>query len=204
MDGCKIETSITKEEVALLPVEEFRGRVIEIYTVRDAERAVLYLSQFKKLGFDTETKPSFTKGKSHKVALMQISTDEACFLFRLNRIGIPPVLLALLTNTNILKIGLSLKDDFGALRKRARFEPGGFVDLQNYVKEFGIQDASLQKIYALLFHKRISKGQRLTNWEAEILTEPQKRYASLDAWSCLKIYEKLQEKKEHDRLSSFK
>ena len=60
-------------------------------------------------------------------------------------------------------------------------------DQQTTEKETG-HEASLQKIYAILFEKKISKGQRLTNWDAEILTEPQKKYAALDAWSCLKIY----------------
>ena len=85
-------------------------------------------------------------------------------------------------------MGLSLRDDFGAIRKRSAIDPGNFIDLQDFVKPFGIQEASLQKIYAILFSKKISKGQRLTNWEAENLTEPQQRYAALDAWACLKIY----------------
>ena len=123
------------------------------------------------------------------MSLIQISTEDTCFLFRLNYLkGIPASLLNFLNSEETIKVGLSLRDDFGAIRKRSALNPGNFIDLQDFVKPFGIQEASLQKIYAILFSKKISKGQRLTNWEATHLTEPQQRYAALDAWACLKIY----------------
>lgn len=187
--------SITKDEITLLPVEEFKGRVIVINTKKDAGHAIEYLSKYSKVGFDTETRPSFKKGQRFKIALMQIATEEVCFLFRLNRIGIPKVLEDFLSDSSILKIGLSLRDDFGAIKKRTDIEPCNFIDLQNYVKQFGIEDASLQKIYAILFKKKISKGQRLTNWEADTLSESQKKYAALDAWACLNIYNLLNQSK---------
>lgn len=180
--------SITKEEIASLTVEEFKGRIITILTPEDAAKAVDYLLQFPEVGFDTETRPSFQKGQRYKIALMQIATEDACFLFRLNHIGFPPSLEMFLKNDDTLKIGLSLRDDFGAIRKRTAIEPANFLDLQDFVGQFGIEDASLQKIYAILFQKKISKGQRLSNWEADILSESQKKYAALDAWACLKIY----------------
>ncbi|MDH6358677.1 3'-5' exonuclease [Parabacteroides sp. PF5-9] len=180
--------TITKEEISLLPIEEFTGRVIIITNSGDAEKAVNYLSQYDRLGFDTETRPSFKKGQRYKVSLMQIATEDTCFLFRLNHIGIPESLEGLLKSEKILKIGLSLRDDFGAIRKRTNVQPASFLDLQGYVGQFGIGEASLQKIYAILFGKKISKGQRLTNWEADALTESQQKYAALDAWACLQIY----------------
>ena len=184
---------ITKEAISELPLEEFTGRIIVIDTLRDVEKAVGYLSEFQSVGFDTETRPSFKKGQRYKISLMQISTDEACFLFRLYRIGIPEALEEFLANEKVLKIGLSLRDDFGAMRKRTDIQPANFLDLQNYVGQFGIEDASLQKIYAILFNKKISKGQRLSNWEADVLSDAQKKYAALDAWACLKIYNQLKQ-----------
>lgn len=192
--------SITKEQIALLPVEEFKGRVIVIETKKDAGRAVEYLSKCPEVGFDTETRPSFKKGQRFKIALMQISTEDVCFLFRLNKIGVPNVLEDFLSDDNILKIGLSLRDDFGAIKKRSDIEPHNFLDLQNHVKDFGIEDASLQKIYAILFNKKISKGQRLTNWEADKLSDSQQKYAALDAWACLKIYNKLKQDKQKNEV----
>ena len=185
--------SITKEAISELPIEEFSGRIIVIDTLADAEKAISYLSEFQTVGFDTETRPSFKKGQRFKISLMQIATDEACFLFRLNRIDIPEILEDFLANEAVLKIGLSLRDDFGAIRRRKNVEPANFLDLQTFVKQYGIEDASLQKIYAILFNKKISKGQRLSNWEADVLSEAQKKYAALDAWACLKIYNQLKQ-----------
>ena len=170
------------------PPEEFLGRIITIDTLQDAEKAVSYLNRFQEVGFDTETRPSFKKGMHYKISLMQIATDEACFLFRLNRIGIPEVLEQFLANEAVMKIGLSLRDDFNSMRKRTDIAPMNFVDLQHFVGQFGIEDASLQKIYGILFQKKISKGQRLSNWEADVLTEAQKKYAALDDWACLRLY----------------
>lgn len=183
--------SITKEAIAQLPVEEFTGRIFVIDTLKEAEKTVDYLSGFQMVGFDTETRPSFKKGQRYKISLMQISTEDTCFLFRLNRIDIPDPLEDFLANPDVLKIGLSLHDDFGAMHKRKEVQPANFLDLQSFVKPFGIEDASLQKIYAILFGKKISKGQRLTNWEADILSDSQKKYAALDAWACLQIYNQL-------------
>ena len=182
---------ISKEDVALLEKDFFEGRIIVIQSIEEAKKAVAYLSEFKVVGIDTESKPSFKKGRQNKIALLQISTDECCFLFRLNIMGFSPELAAFLENKNITKVGLSLKDDFMMLRGISAFTPKGFVDIQSIIDNYGIGEKSLQKIYAILFGKKISKSQRLSNWEADVLTDAQKRYASTDAWATLKIYEKL-------------
>ncbi|MDL2241849.1 3'-5' exonuclease domain-containing protein 2 [Bacteroidales bacterium OttesenSCG-928-L03] len=183
--------SITKEEIAQFEIEEFTGNIILINTLNEAEKAIEHLFGCEILGFDTETRPAFKKGTSHEVALIQLATNETCFLFRLNKIGFPPSLIRLLSDPGILKIGLSLHDDFMTIRRKHPFEPAGFIDLQKLMPEYGIDDTSLQKIYALMFEKKISKSQRLSNWEADELSEAQKKYAALDAWACLKIYKHL-------------
>lgn len=183
--------TITKEELSKLETETFEGKIIVVNNEDEAQKACEYLLQFDAIGFDTETKPAFKKGVSHKIALMQLSTEDTCFLFRLNVIGLPDCLADILTNSSIKKIGLSLKDDFSAIHKRNPLKPINFIDLQSFVKEYNIEDNGLQRIYGILFGKRISKGQRLTNWEAETLSESQRHYAALDAWACLMIYKKL-------------
>ncbi len=122
------------------------------------------------------------------MALLQLSTEEVCFLFRLNRIGFPAAVQQFFESEAVLKVGLSLRDDFNALNQRAKFEPRNVVDIQNIAPKFGIQDLSLQKIYANLFGCNISKSQRLTNWEADTLTDRQKVYAATDAWVCVRMY----------------
>lgn len=182
---------ISKEEIRELPVETFEGEIIVIDRVEDVANAVDYLKQFEVIGFDTETKPVFKKNVSHKVALMQLSTMDKCFLFRLNRIKYPDELDELICSKDVVKVGLSLQDDFAALRKRSDCSPLNFRDLQNIVQDYGIKDLSLQKIYAILFNKKISKNQRLSNWEADTLKDSQQMYAAIDAWACLKIYNHL-------------
>lgn len=182
---------ISKEKINELPIEIFEGEIIVIDKVEDVASAVDYLKQFEVIGFDTETKPVFKKNVWHKVALMQLSTMDKCFLFRLNRIQYPDELDDLICSKDVMKIGLSLRDDFAALRKRTDCPPLNFRDLQDIVHDYGIKDLSLQKIYAILFEKKISKNQRLSNWEAKTLKQSQKMYAAIDAWACLKIYNHL-------------
>jgi len=193
----RIKNTVSKKEIASLVKEEFPGRIYVIYTEGDADKAVDYLNRQQIVGVDTETRPSFRRGMTHKVALLQISTLDTCFLFRLNRIGMPPSLQKFLMN-DVMKIGLSLKDDFMMLQKRKNLhaEEGNWIELQEYVGRFGIEDQSLQKIYANLFGKKISKSQRLSNWEAETLSEAQMQYAAMDAWACVRIYNLLEELEE--------
>lgn len=181
-----------KALLASLPRVLFDGRIEVIVSERDAERAVKFLMKQPILGFDTETRPSFSRGKMNKVALLQVSTNDVCFLFRLNRIDIPQCLVRLLEDKKITKVGLSWHDDLRALNGRKSFRAGTFVELQDMAGQMGIVDISLQKLYANIFGQKISKGQRLTNWEADDLTEAQKKYAATDAWACIRLYEEMQ------------
>ena len=197
-----VRRSINKDELKELPKTVFPGRIHVIQSEAETEKAVAYLQSQPILGIDSETRPSFTKGQSHKVALLQISSDECCFLFRLNMTGLTQPLVDLLENPAVIKVGLSLKDDFMMLHKRAPFTQQSCIELQDYVRQFGIQDKSLQKIYAILFKEKISKSQRLSNWEADVLSDGQKQYAATDAWACLNIYNLLQELKEKGALQT--
>ena len=194
MSKIQIKNTIDKAEIAGMTKVEFPGRIFVIYTEAEADKAIAFLKNQPIVGVDTETRPSFKRGMSHKVALMQISTEDTCFLFRLNRIGMPASLQEFL-QSDTMKVGLSLKDDFQVIRRRkyVHAEEGNWIELQDYVARFGIEDRSLQKIYANLFGQKISKSQRLSNWEAETLSESQQQYAAIDAWACVKIYNCLSE-----------
>lgn len=189
-----LRNKIDKKKVAELPKVAFPGRIFVIYTEGEARKAVDYLNAHTIVGVDTETRPSFRKGTTNKVALLQVSTHDTCFLFRLNSLGLPDFLEDFLLN-DVLKVGLSLKDDFAMLRRRNQkdLRVGNWIELQEYVPKFGIEEMSLQKIYALLFGEKISKSQRLSNWEAETLSEAQQIYAATDAWACVRIYEYLED-----------
>ncbi len=187
--------TISKEELSELPVEVYSGRIHVVNTAEQAEQAVEVLSQHNRLGFDTETKPSFVRGQHHKMALIQLATDTEAYLFRLNVMKtIPECLISLFQDETILKIGLALQNDLPGLAQRGE-SLKGFIDIQKIAPQHGIQELSLQKIYAILFGKRISKSQRVSNWSATELTEAQKAYAAIDAWACLRIYNLLNDLK---------
>ena len=181
----------SKQEIADLPLAEFGGRIVVVFSEGEAERAVDFLLTQPFLGIDTETRPSFRRGKLNQVSLLQVATDEICFLFRLNMMGITPAIVRLLENTEVPMIGLSLKDDIVSLKRRQNFTPGRFIDLQKMVGQLGIEDMSLQKLYANFFGQKISKRQQLTNWDADVLSDRQKRYAATDAWACIQMYREI-------------
>jgi len=186
-----IYSNFDKKQIADLPRALFEGRIVVILTESEAKKAVDYLLSQPIIGVDTETRPSFKRGQMHKVALLQVSSHEVCFLFRLNQLGLSPSVKRLLEDTTVPKIGLSWHDDLNMLHKSGDFEPGSFIDLQDHVREIGVADLSLQKLYANFFGQRISKRERLTNWEADILSDKQKQYAATDAWACIMLYEEL-------------
>lgn len=183
-----LKTKITKEEVNLMPVVIFEGKITLVDDLSIVHSTIEELRNSKVVGIDTETKPAFIRGTHHKVSLVQISTLDHCFLFRLNKIDFPTELADFLADDSVRKIGLSLRDDLSGLNKHHNFKPANFVDIQTIAQSYGILELSLQKIYAILFEKKISKSQRLTNWENPELTELQQRYAATDAWASLQIY----------------
>ena len=196
-----IYKKFNKAIINTLPLIRFEGKIITVISESEASRAVDFLLSQPILGIDTETKPTFKRGVIHQVALLQVATHDLCFLFRLNYLGLSPSVVRLLMDRTVPKVGLSLHDDLHMLHKRGEFQAGSFIDLQNVVKEIGIEDMSLQKLYANLFGMRISKAQQLSNWQADVLSEKQKVYAATDAWACIVIYEelmRLNESKDYD------
>ncbi len=177
--------------ISSLPKDVFGGRIVVIMTEGETRKAVDYLLEQDILGIDTETRPSFKKGHQNRVALLQVSTPNICFLFRLNRTQITQDIVRLLEDQTVLKVGLSLHDDIISLQRRRHFVPGYFFDIQEHVAEIGIEDRSLQKLYANLFGRKISKSQQLSNWEADVLSDAQKKYAATDAWACIKLFNEL-------------
>ena len=183
--------SIEKQTVNQMPHVTFMGQIHVIDAISQVKSAVTALRSASIVGFDTETRPCFHRGERHNVALLQLATDEHAFLFRLNKTGIPTPLKQFLEDKNHIKVGLSTPDDFHQLTRCCDIHPAGFIELQELVTRYQITDMSLQKIYAILFQQKISKAQRLSNWEAESLTDAQKLYAATDAWACLQLYKEM-------------
>ena len=183
---------ITKEEINALPLDAFKGKINIINTQKQLMTIIPKLKKQNILGFDTETRPVFKKNIYREVALLQLSTENEAYLFRLNKIGLPAELAQILSDPDIIKSGVALRDDLKELRHRRDFEPAGFIELQTYVNKFGIEDAGLRKLVANILGFRISKSEQLSNWERKTLSPKQKRYAATDAWVGYLIYDRLQ------------
>ena len=177
-----------------MPLASFPGKIQVVDQLDDSFfQAVRYLKKQKVLGFDTETRPCFSPGqRQYPTALIQLSGEDRAFLFRINKIGIPAKLCAILANPDIIKVGAATGGDINGLYHRAGFHAAGFVDLQQMVWEWGIRDKSVKKMTAIILGVKISKAQQLSNWEAEKLSESQQRYAATDAWVCREMYLRLQ------------
>lgn len=182
---------ISNEQTALLPAIEFRGEIRIVEDERDIAAACKYLAEQPVIGFDTETRPSFRPGVTFRVSLLQLSSPEVCYLFRLNRIPLDKAILQLFENKRLLKVGADVAGDLRSLRQIRHFRDAGFIDLQAIAPEWGIAEKSLRKLSAIVLGQRVSKAQRLSNWEAATFTDKQKLYAATDAWVCTAIYDRL-------------
>ena len=186
-------SEMSKEELNALSLAQFTGKIHLIERHDVAEIVAEQLMSYPALGFDTETRPSFTKGKVNRLALIQLATATDAYLFRMCKMSLPKTLIKLLAEPNILKIGAAIKNDFALLRRLTKVEPNGFVDLQDMMRNYHIKELGLAKIAGIVLGIRISKSQQLSNWENSTLTPAQQRYAATDAWVCYLIYEKLKQ-----------
>ena len=187
----KYRENITAEELVNYDLSWFRGEIVVVDDLKAFSKVLPRLQKKKILGFDTETRPSFRKGRKNKVSLIQLATSDLACLFRINSIGIPRELVDILADPEVIKAGVAVHDDIRFLKNVRKFNPEGFVDLQKLVKDHGINSSGLKKLTAIVLGFRISKRQQVTDWEADELTEAQRIYAATDAWVCHEIYRKL-------------
>jgi ribonuclease D len=193
-NSTELKNSITHEEIQSLPLHAFSGKISLITNATQLAKALNEMAKASPLGFDTETRPAFVKGQRYKVALIQLASESKVWLIRLQQTGFTPELVAFFENKSILKIGVGLRDDLIALQRLHSFMPSGFVELTNLTRQAGVEVESVKKLTGLLLGYRISKSAQTSNWEAPTLTEKQLEYAATDAWVCLQMYKKVEDK----------
>jgi ribonuclease D len=188
----KMDLSLTnrfsKEYINSLPIIRFDGDVVMVTSEQQAEEALKHLMEETWVGFDTESKPSFTKGTSYPVSLVQFSTQDTAYLFQLKKTGFSDRLVELLENKQIKKIGVGIKADIAKLQELRSFIAGGFVDLSELAAAKGIIQVGVRGLTARYLHRRLPKTAQKTNWARSKLTMKQQIYAASDAWICLQIY----------------
>lgn len=183
--------SVSSEDAEHLPLTSFTGTIHIVTSQEQMQQAISYLSNCTKLGFDTETRPSFKKGLAYPISLLQLSDNHHAFLFRIQYCGLPKELCSILASANIIKVGAAIHDDVLALQKIQKFKAQGFIDLQTIAKQLEIENLGLKKLAQLVLGIRISKRQQLSNWDSTTLTDSQCQYAATDAWVSLQIYNAL-------------
>ncbi len=189
----KFRESITPEEIEGLELISFPGE-IQVITEEDERyrAAIRDLASCRMIGFDTETKPVFQPHAPRcATALLQLSSEETSYLFRLHTLGVPDSLADILASRSITKVGAAVADDVRGLQRYNHFEAARFMDLQRFAEQYGIKDKSVKKLAAIILGRRVSKAQQLSNWEANQLSFPQQLYAATDAWICLVMYKSL-------------
>jgi len=186
--------SISKEEISKLPIITYEGAITLIDDPTTVDLAIYKIRSAGIVGFDTEKKPTFKKGQYHPTALVQLSTLDEAFLFRINKIGFHPALKAVLEDPAIIKLGISIRDDLVELQRMETFSPEGFVELNVLAHSLGIRNSGVRNLAGIILRKRVSKNQQTSNWENDILTDAQQNYSAIDAWICIRMYRELQQK----------
>lgn len=183
--------NIDNDEIVKLPRLTFEGEAFVISTEDELREKIKLFSTSRILGFDTESKPSFKKGRNNGIALVQLSDQKTALIIRVKEVGLPSELVAILENEKIVKVGAAIRDDLKGLKNIRNFNPKGFVDLQQIAVNYSIEGQSVRKLAAIVLGVRVSKSQQLSNWESESLTGAQIDYAATDAWVCREIFQKL-------------
>ncbi|MCK4630494.1 MAG: 3'-5' exonuclease domain-containing protein 2 [Bacteroidales bacterium] len=184
--------TISRDELNSLPLNSFKGHIRVVEDLKGINEVLPLIWKARCLGFDTETRPSFRKGSNNRIALLQLATDNDAFLFRINKTKLPDALVRILSDPDLIKVGVAIRDDIKGLQKYSDFVPAGFVELQNYVTDFGIESNGLRKLAGIVLNFRISKSNQVSNWENKKLSKGQIQYAATDAWASYKVYSVLE------------
>lgn len=183
--------SISKEEVMKRPLGHYEGKVVVVSDSGEIDRCLAEIMHEDVVGFDTEAKPTFKKGQRRRISLIQVASSKAVYLFRIKNSGISDQMKAFFEAPQVKKVGIGLVDDFQLLKEIRNFEPEGFIDLNETFADLGAGSIGARNLSAMVLDIRISKSAQTSNWEAEVLSEKQKKYAATDAWICLEIYRKM-------------
>ncbi len=184
---------LSKEDINALPIVRYEGTIELVTTAEELDKALNALQKERVLGFDTETKPSFRKGKLNDPALVQLAGEHVVYLIHLIHIPFAAELAQLLSNENILKVGVSIFEDLRELQRIYNFVPAGIVDLGNVARLNNLETQGLRNLAANFFDCRISKGSQCSNWSVSTLSEKQIVYAATDAWIGRKVFVRMQE-----------
>ena len=189
-DFCR---KFSKDEVNTLPLFHYDGDVVLVRDEQTLSEALTRMAKERILGFDTESRPCFRKGKMNNPSLIQIACSDIIFLFQLKWLPLDKRLAAVMENPACIKAGVAIRDDIRQLQALYPFTGAGIVDLGEVAASQGLETRGLRTLTANFLRARISKGAQCSNWENSELSSQQVRYAATDAWVSRKIYQRMDE-----------
>jgi ribonuclease D len=181
-------------ETKQLPDFNYLGfdKIIVPVTADDFEAAVLHITSAKLVGFDTESRPTFEKGKvSDGPHVVQFASESQAYIFQLCNPESHNPLLYLLAAEDIKKVGFDLGSDRKLLLKKFGMLPRGLVDLRPVFKRQGYRNTvGIRAAVAIVFNEQFHKFKKATmsNWGSPILSNNQLIYAANDAYAALRVY----------------
>jgi ribonuclease D len=184
--------SISREDMAKLPIRRYAGKLCVVATPQDLAHALADLRAEAVVGLDTETRPTFRKGEVHLPCLVQAATAHAVYLFPLRHPDAFPVLAELLSEPRIVKAGVGLAQDLRALRQVFAFVEKNLLDLGSVARARGLEQSGVRNLAGMFLGFRIPKGGSTSNWAAPQLTAAQLTYAATDAWACRELFLRFQ------------
>ena len=191
-DACRMPSALSaklsKEDINSLPLFHYAGKVTLIRSEQELADAMPRLHAETLLGFDTETRPSFSKGKSHSPSLIQLASADEVFLFHLKWLPLGSELISLFEDPAVTKTGVAVHDDMRFLSRLTPFTPRSVVDLSSVARKNHIENHGLRGLAASFLKVRISKNEQCSNWANKELSPRQIRYAATDAWTSRAVY----------------
>ncbi len=199
MEAATVNRRPSAEEINAMPLRHYDGRIVLVRSLADWRNIESELASAELLGFDTETRPTFRKGKQNPPSLIQLATEQAVFLIQLSSFPFSAPCAEILANPKIVKAGVGIAEDMAALARINPFQPAGLADLGLMARSLRIPCQGLRTLAASLFGWRISKGLQCSNWSLADLSPKQISYAATDAWIGRLIYLRLLELAETEQ-----
>ena len=184
---------LTSDEINVMPLVHYEGPVTLVRFQADLERVLPALRREPVLGFDTETRPTFHKGRVNLPSLIQLATAGHVYLIQLSWLALGAELASVFADPQQIKAGVGIADDMRALARLHRFTPAGLVDIGQIAEKHQIWSQGLRTMCANFFGERISKGSQCSNWALRELSPRQIAYAATDAWMGRRLFMKMRE-----------
>lgn len=185
----------SKEQIQVFPIFQSLplSNVVLINSLQQCQAVKIELQQAAVLGFDSESKPTFSKGEiATGPHLIQLATLERAYLFQVNA-EILEFLKPIFTCRDQIKVGFGLKNDAHLFRKK-EIELNSILELSKCFGSFGLNNpVGLKNAMALLFQVNFPKSKSIStsNWSKKHLSEQQIAYAAADAYAPVLIFEEL-------------